>query len=161
MAAMLEGGEDPKFIARRMVIFASEDIGNAAPNALVIANAAAQALDYVGMPEARINLAQAVTYLALAPRSNRSYKAVDAAIGHIRKHGMAPPPRHLQDSNVPGAEELGQGEDYDYPHDNPDQLSQQRLLPDSVDERFYEPSDRGSEAAMSERLRKAREKRST
>lgn len=159
MAAMLEGGEDPKFIARRMVIFASEDIGNAAPGALTVAIAASQALDYVGMPEARINLGQAATYLALAPRSNRAYKGIDAAIAYIRKNGMAPPPRYLQDSNVPGAEELGQGEGYDYPHDNPGQLAEQRLLPDSVDAVFYEPSDRGHEAAMSERLKQAREKR--
>jgi putative ATPase len=159
MAAMLEGGEDPKFIARRMVIFASEDIGNAAPGALTIAIAASQALDYVGMPEARINLGQAATYLALAPRSNRSYRAIDKAIAHIRKNGMAPPPRYLQDSNVPGAEELGQGDDYDYPHDNEGQLSEQRMLPDSVDAVFYEPSDRGHEAAMSERLKQARNSR--
>ena len=162
MAAMLEGGEDPKFIARRMVIFASEDVGNADPQALPIAMAAAQALDYVGLPEARINLSQAVTYLALAPRSNAAYKAGDAAIAHVRKHGMAAPPRHLQDQNVPGAEELGAGEGYIYPHDQPDQLSTQPLLPDSVrDARFYEPSDRGAEAAIGERLAQARARRAT
>jgi putative ATPase len=159
MAAMLEGGEDPKFIARRMVIFASEDIGNAAPGALTLAMSAAQALDYVGLPEARITLGQAATYLALAPRSNAAYKGIDAALAHVRKHGLAAPPRYLQDSNVPGAEELGQGEGYDYPHDNPDQLSEQRLLPDGVDEQFYKPSDRGHEAQLSERLKKARERR--
>jgi putative ATPase len=159
MAAMLEGGEDPKFIARRMVIFASEDIGNAAPGALTLAIAASQALDYVGLPEARIALGQAATYLALSPRSNAAYKGIDAAIAYIRKHGMAPPPRHLQDPNVPGAEELGQGENYDYPHDNPDQLSGQRLLPDSVDENFYAPGDRGHEAQMGERLAAARKRR--
>jgi putative ATPase len=159
MAAMLEGGEDPKFIARRMVIFASEDVGNAAPGALTLAIAAADALDYVGLPEARIALGQAATYLALSPRSNAAYKGIDAAIAHVRKNGMAPPPRHLQDSNVPGAEELGQGEGYDYPHDNPDQLSGQRLLPDGVNERFYAPSDRGHEAQMGERLDAARKRR--
>ena len=160
MHAMLAGGEDPKFVARRMVIFASEDVGNADPQALPLAMAAAQALDYVGLPEARINLAQAATYLALAPRSNRAYLAGDAAAAHIRKNGLAPPPRHIQDSNVPGAEELGQGEGYDYPHDNPDQLSKQRLLPDQVQEEFYEPSERGREAQMAERLAAARQKRS-
>lgn len=159
MAAMLEGGEDPKFIARRMVIFASEDIGNAAPGALTLAMAAAQALDYVGLPEARITLGQAATYLALSPRSNAAYKGIDAAIAYVRKNGMAPPPRYLQDQNVPGAEELGQGDGYDYPHDNPDQLSSQRLLPEGVDEQFYKPSDRGHEAQMSERNRAARERR--
>ncbi len=160
MHAMLAGGEDPKFVARRMVIFASEDIGNADPQALPLAMAAAQALDYVGLPEARINLAQAATYLALAPRSNRAYLAGDAAAAHISKNGLAPPPRHIQDGNVPGAQELGQGENYDYPHDNPDQLSKQRLLPDQVQEQFYEPSERGREAQMAERLKAARQKRS-
>ncbi|MFY9264291.1 MAG: replication-associated recombination protein A, partial [Solirubrobacterales bacterium] len=157
MAAMLEGGEDPKFIARRMVIFASEDVGNADPGALPLAMAAAQALDYVGLPEARINLAQAVTYLSLAPRSNRAYKAGDAAIAHVREHGLAPPPRHLQDQHVPGAEELGGGEGYVYPHDLPEPFSGQPLLPDSVaGARFYEPTDRGHEAKMAENLAKAR-----
>lgn len=157
MAAMLEGGEDPKFIARRMVIFASEDVGNADPHALPLAMAAAQALDYVGLPEARINLSQAVTYLALAPRSNRAYAAGDAAIAHVRRHGTAAPPQQLWDSRVPGAEELGHGEGYEYPHDLPDQLSGQRLLPDELGStHFYDPSDRGHEAAMAERLRAAR-----
>ncbi|MBI5309553.1 MAG: replication-associated recombination protein A [Actinobacteria bacterium] len=157
MAAMLEGGEDPKFIARRMVIFASEDVGNADPHALPLAMAAAQALDYVGLPEARINLSQAVTYLALAPRSNRAYKAGDAAIAHVRRHGLEPPPAYLRDSNVPGADELGQGEGYQYPHDMPDQLSGQPLLPEqAAGARFYEPADRGHEATMRERLARAR-----
>lgn len=159
MAAMLEGGEDPKFIARRMVIFASEDVGNADPQALPLAIAAAQALDYVGMPEARINLSQAATYLALAPRSNAAYKAGDLAIAHVRKYGLNPPPQYLRDSNVPGADELGAGEGYDYPHDNPDQLSNQRLLPDGMQAEFYSPSDRGHESAMAERLRAAKERR--
>lgn len=160
MAAMLEGGEDPKFIARRMVIFASEDVGNADPHALPLAMAAAQALDYVGLPEARINLAQAVTYLALAPRSNRAYKAGDAAIAYVREHGLAPPPPHIRDSHVPGARELGQGEGYEYPHDLPEQLSGQPLLPETAREaRFYEPTDRGHEAAMAERLAEARRRR--
>lgn len=158
MAAMLEGGEDPKFIARRMVIFASEDVGNADPHALPLAVAAAQALDYVGLPEGRINLSQAATYLALAPRSNAAYLAGDAAIRHVRDHGLAPPPRYLQDGNVPGADELGQGEGYIYPHDVNEQVSAQQLLPDSVrGTQFYVPTDRGSERAMSDRLERARE----
>jgi putative ATPase len=159
MHAMLAGGEDPKFIARRLVIFASEDVGNADPHALVLAVAAAQALDYVGLPEARINLAQAVTYLALSPRSNRAYLAGDAAAVHIRRHGAAPPPVHLRDANVPGAADLGQGDGYQYPHDAPDQLSAQRMLPEGVDEHFYSPSDRGHEAQIGERLERARERR--
>ncbi|MBI4897388.1 MAG: replication-associated recombination protein A [Actinobacteria bacterium] len=160
MAAMLEGGEDPKFIARRIVIFASEDVGNADPHALPLAIAAAQALDYVGLPEARINLSQAVTYLALAPRSNRAYMAGDAAIAHVRRHGLEPPPAYLRDSHVPGAEELGQGEGYEYPHDLPDQLSDQPLLPDQArDAVFYEPADRGHEAEMAKRLQAAHRRR--
>ncbi len=160
MAAMLEGGEDPKFIARRMVIFASEDVGNADPHALPLAIAAAQALDYVGMPEARINLSQAVTYLALAPRSNRAYLAGDAAIAHVRHHGLEPPPAYLRDSHVPGAEELGQGEGYEYPHDLQDQLSDQSLLPEKARNAvFYEPADRGYEAEMAKRLDAARGRR--
>lgn len=161
MHAMLAGGEDPKFIVRRMVIFASEDVGNADPQALPLAMAAAQALDYVGLPEARIAMSQAATYLALAPRSNRAYLAGDAAASFVRQNGLAAPPRAIQDSNVPGAEELGQGEGYDYPHDRPDQLSPQRLLPEGINQQFYEPSDRGREAAMAERLKKARETRGT
>jgi putative ATPase len=162
MAAMLEGGEDPKFIARRIVIFASEDVGNADPHALPLAVAAAQALDYVGLPEARINLSQAVTYLSLAPRSNRAYKAGDAAIAHVRRYGMAPPPPYLGDSHVPGADELGHGEGYEYPHDLPGQLSTQPLLPeDARGARFYEPSDRGAEAELAKRLAAARARRET
>jgi putative ATPase len=160
MVAMLDGGEDPKFIMRRMVIFASEDVGNAAPGALPFVMAAAQALDYVGMPEARITMGQAAVYLALAPRSNSAYKAVDAAIAHVKKNGAARPPRYLQDQNVPGAEELGLGEGYQYPHDFPDKLAEQRLLPDELgDTLFYEPVENGHEVGMAERLRQARQKR--
>jgi putative ATPase len=157
MAAMLEGGEDPKFIARRIVIFASEDVGNADPQGIQVAIAAAQALDYVGMPEARISLSQAVTYLSLAPRSNASYKAVNAAIDHVRQNGLAPPPRYLQDQNVPGAEAPENVEDYDYPHSHPDAFSGQPLMPEQVgDPQFYKPTDRGHEAVLGEHLKNAR-----
>jgi putative ATPase len=157
VAAMLEGGEDPKFIARRMVIFASEDIGNADPQALQVAMAAAQALDYVGLPEARISLGQAATYLALAPRSNAAYKAIDAAIAHVRQNGLAPPPRYLQDQNVPGPEAPGEVDAYDYPHNHPDSFSGQRVMPEQVgDPQFYKPTDRGHEAVLGENLKKAR-----
>ena len=119
LAVMLEGGEDPRFIARRMVIFASEDIGNADPQALVIATAAGQAVDRVGLPECALNLAQAAAYLALAPKSNASTKAIGRASAHVREHGAAEPPPYLQDAHYPGAKELGRGEGYRYPHDEP------------------------------------------
>ena len=123
LAVMLEGGEDPRFIARRMVIFASEDIGNADPQALVIATAAGQAVDRVGLPECALNLAQAAAYLALAPKSNASTKAIGRASAHVREHGAAEPPPYLQDAHYPGAKELGRGEGYRYPHDEPGGVS--------------------------------------
>ena len=116
---MLEGGEDPRFIARRMVIFASEDIGNADPQALLVANAAAQAVDRVGLPECALNLSQAAAYLALAPKSNASTRAISKASAHVREHGAAEPPPYLQDAHYPGARKLGRGEGYRYPHDEP------------------------------------------
>ena len=100
---MLEGGEDPRFIARRMVILASEDVGNADPQALLVATAAAQAVDRVGLPECALNLAQAAVYLALAPKSNASYKGLGAARAHVREHGAKPPPDYLRDAHYPGA----------------------------------------------------------
>ena len=157
LAVMLEGGEDPRFIARRMVIFASEDIGNADPQALVIANAAAQAVDRVGLPECALNLAQAAAYLALAPKSNASTRAISRAGAHVREHGAAEPPPYLQDSHYPGARKLGRGEGYRYPHDEPDAVTDQPLAPESVrGERFYEPTDRGFEAELRERLERLR-----
>ncbi|HET6830026.1 MAG TPA: replication-associated recombination protein A [Solirubrobacterales bacterium] len=160
LAAMLAGGEDPRFIARRMVIFASEDIGNAAPQALAVATAAAAAVDRVGLPECRLNLAQAAVYLALAPKSNASYAALLAAEREIRSHGLAEPPAAIRDSHYPGAAELGRGAGYRYPHDEPGGVSDQRTLPEAVgDARFYEPTDRGFEAELSERLRRLRERR--
>jgi putative ATPase len=161
VAAMLEGGEDPRFIARRMVILASEDIGNADPQALLVATAAAQAVDRVGMPECAINLSQAAAYLALAPKSNASVKAIGAAMGHIREHGAKHPPAYLRDAHYPGAKALGRGQGYKYAHDEPEGVSDQPLLPDEVaGERFYEPTERGFEAELRERLERARRKRS-
>jgi putative ATPase len=158
LAVMLEGGEDPRFIARRMVIFASEDVGNADPQALVVANAAAQAVDRVGLPECALNLAQAAAYLALAPKSNASTRAISRASAHVREHGAAEPPPYLQDAHYPGARKLGRGEGYRYPHDEPDAVSDQPLAPESVrDERFYEPTERGFEAELRERLERLRE----
>jgi putative ATPase len=159
LAVMLEGGEDPRFIARRMVIFASEDVGNADPQALVIANAAAQAVDRVGLPECALNLAQAAAYLALAPKSNASTRAISRASAHVREHGAAEPPPHLQDAHYPGARELGRGTGYRYPHDEPGAVTDQPLAPEPVrDETFYEPTDRGFEAELRERLARLRER---
>jgi putative ATPase len=157
LAVMLEGGEDPRFIARRMVILASEDVGNADPQALVIANAAAQAVDRVGLPECALNLAQAAAYLALAPKSNASTRAIGRATAHVREHGAAEPPPYLQDAHYPGARKLGRGEGYRYAHDEPDAVTDQPLAPESVrGERFYEPTDRGFEAELRERMERLR-----
>ena len=153
LAVMLEGGEDARFIARRMVIFASEDIGNADPQALVVANAAAQAVDRVGLPECALNLSQAAAYLALAPKSNASTTAIGRAMAHVREHGAAEPPPYLQDAHYPGAKQLGRGTGYRYPHDEPDAVSDQALAPDALrDQRFYEPVDRGFERELRKRL---------
>ncbi|HET8593145.1 MAG TPA: replication-associated recombination protein A [Solirubrobacterales bacterium] len=157
LAVMLEGGEDPRFIARRMVIFASEDVGNADPEALVVATAAAQAVDRVGLPECALNLAQAAAYLALAPKSNASTRAISRASAHVREHGAADPPPYLQDAHYPGARALGRGEGYRYPHDEPGAVTDQPLVPEPVrGERFYEPTERGFEAELRERLERLR-----
>jgi putative ATPase len=157
LAVMLEAGEDPRFIARRMVILASEDIGNADPMALVVANAAADAVDRVGLPEATLNLGQAAAYLALAPKSNASYRGISRAIGHVREHGAKPPPPYLQDAHYPGARQLGRGVGYEYSHDQPDAIGSQPLAPQGLEtERFYEPTDRGFEAELGRRLEEVR-----
>jgi len=153
LAVMLEGGEDPRFIARRMVILASEDIGNADPQALVVATAAAAAVDRVGLPECQLNLAQAATYLALAPKSNASYRGIQRAAGHVREHGAQAPPPYLQDAHYHGAKKLGRGMGYVYPHDEPGGVADQQVIPEGLEgERFYEPTDRGFEAELSRRL---------
>ena len=153
LAVMLEGGEDPRFIARRMVIFASEDVGNADPRALAVATAAAAAVDRVGLPECVLNLAQAAAYLALAPKSNASTTAIAAAMRHVREHGAKLPPDHLRDAHYRGAKALGRGEGYVYPHDQPDGVADQPLLPPELSGvRFYEPTDRGLEARLRERI---------
>jgi putative ATPase len=162
LAAMIEGGEDPRFIARRMVVLASEDIGNADPRALEVAVAAAHAVEHVGMPECQLNLAQAAVYLALAPKSNASYKGLQAAQAWIREHGAPEIPAHLRDAHYPGAKKLGRGEGYDYPHDRPEGVSEQRVIPDAAaGERFLELTDRGDEKALRERLEEIRAKRSS
>jgi putative ATPase len=153
LAVMLEGGEDPRFIARRMVILASEDVGNADPQALLVADAAARAVDRVGLPECALNLAQAAVYLSLAPKSNASYKALSAARAEVRANGAKTPPDYLRDAHYPGAEKLGRGSGYRYAHDEPGAVSDQPLLPEGLeDRRFYEPTDRGFEGELGRRL---------
>jgi putative ATPase len=159
LAVMLEGGEDPRFIARRMVILASEDVGNADPQALLVADAAARAVDRVGLPECALNLAQAAVYLTLAPKSNASYKALGRARAEVRENGAKTPPDYLRDAHYPGAGDLGRGEGYRYAHDEPGAVSDQPLMPPGLEDlRFYEPSDRGFEAELSSRLEALRKK---
>ena len=142
---MLEGGEDARFIARRMIVFASEDIGNADPRALLVAVAAAQAVEHVGLPEARLNLAQAAVYLARAPKSNASYRALAAASAEIREHGNLLPPDALRSVGHPGSRKLGRGAGYVYPHDDPAGFEVD-CLPEALQGRvFYTPSGSGEE----------------
>ena len=152
-ARMLEAGEDPRFLARRLVIFASEDVGNADPGALPLAVAAAQAVERIGMPEARIPLAQAITYLACAPKSNAAYRAGEAALEAARRHGTQPVPLHLRNAPTRLMRALGYGRDYRYPHDEPDQFVADPNLPVALrDVRFYEPKEVGAEAELARRL---------
>jgi putative ATPase len=157
LAVMLEGGEDPRFIARRMVILASEDIGNADPQALMVATAAGAAVDRVGLPECALNLAQAAAYLALAPKSNAATRGIGSAVREVREHGAKVPPDYLRDAHYPGARKLGRGEGYVYPHDEPGGVAEQPLLPEELQERrFYEPADRGFEQELRRRLEEIR-----
>jgi putative ATPase len=151
MASMLAGGEDPRFIARRMIVFASEDVGNADPQALQVAIAASRAVEFVGLPECRINLSQAAAYLALAPKSNAAYKAIDAAMDDVRREGNQPPPPHLRDASYRGAKELGHGIGYKYPHAHGGWVEQQ-YLPDKLSGRRYYVPIRGVELEMEARL---------
>lgn len=147
LARMVHSGEDPKFIARRMLILAAEDIGNADPNAVLVAHAAFKAAESIGWPEARINLAQAAVYLALAPKSNASYLAIDAALRDVRSGPARAVPNHLRDRHRPGAESYGP---YLYPHDHPNGLVEQRYLPEGLERgAFYRPTDRGWESTRS------------
>ncbi|MDO3376719.1 replication-associated recombination protein A [Geoalkalibacter halelectricus] len=154
LARMLEAGEDPLFIARRLVIFASEDVGNADPRGLQIAVAAMQAVHFVGLPEGRINLAQAVTYLAGAPKSNASYVGVDAALAEVRKSGALPVPLHVRNAPTRLMKDLGYGRGYRYAHDAAEAIVEQTHLPEEIAEkRFYRPTDHGYEKTIAERLR--------
>lgn len=155
LARMLEGGEDPRFICRRMIIFAAEDIGNADPMALVVAVATQQALEFVGMPEAKIPMAQAVVYLATCPKSNSSYMALNKAIEAVHAFGSLEIPFHLRNAPVVGMTEFGYGQGYKYPHDFPDHYVEEIYLPEAIANlRFFEPTEQGFEKQIRERLSK-------
>lgn len=156
LAKMLYAGEDIKFIARRMMICASEDVGNADPNALVVAVSASQAVERVGMPEAQIILAQAATYIAGAPKSNAACNAIFSAMDNVKKVKTTVPV-HLQDAHYKGSAKLGHGIGYKYAHDYPEHYVKQQYLPDEIrEERFYDPSENGQEKAIKERLERLR-----
>jgi putative ATPase len=158
LARMLESGEDARFIARRLVILASEDVGEADPLALVVADAAARAVEFVGLPEAQLNLAQAVVHLACAPKSNRVTVALGRAQRDVREAPRGDVPAHLRDAHYRSAAAIGHGDGYQYPHDHPGAHVAQEYRPAPVaDHRYYEPSDRGHEAAVAERLRRWRD----
>ena len=155
LARMLYAGEDVKFIARRIMILASEDIGNADPMAMVVASSAAAAVERVGMPEAQIILSQAVTYMACAPKSNAAYNAISEAMRVVKETKTPPVPAHLQDAHYGAAEKLGHGVGYKYAHDYPNHYVKQQYLPDGLtDQVFYKPSDIGYEAKIQEYFKK-------
>ncbi|NVI92104.1 replication-associated recombination protein A [Actinomadura sp. BRA 177] len=157
LARMIEAGEDPRFIARRLIVHASEDIGMADPTALQTAVAAAQAVEFVGLPEARINLAQAVIHLSLAPKSNAVIMAVDGALGDVRKGLAGPVPGHLRDSHYKGAAKVGHGQGYKYAHDHPGGVVRQQYAPDSVHGReYYRPTRHGAESRFTDVLARIR-----
>jgi putative ATPase len=157
LARMIEAGEDPRFLARRIVIVASEDIGNADPHGLVLAQAAASATEFVGLPEARIILTQAVAYLALAPKSNAAIRAIDTALSDVRQQRTLPVPVALRDKHYAGAKRLGHGAGYKYPHDAEDGFVVQDYL--GVDKEYYQPVNRGFEVKLGERLAEFRRRR--
>jgi putative ATPase len=157
LARMIEAGEDPRFIARRLVILASEDVGLADPTALATAVAAAQAVQLIGMPEARLNLAQATIALAVAPKSNAVIRAIDAATADVRAGKVGPVPAHLRDAHYAGAKRLAHGRGYKYAHDEPYGIAEQQYAPDVVaDAEYYQPTSLGAEAAVRERWERIR-----
>jgi putative ATPase len=161
MMRMIEAGEDPMFVARRMVIFAAEDVGNADPRALMVATSVKDAVEFVGLPEGVIPLAQGVTYLASAPKSNASYRAMLAAREDVRKRGALPVPMHIRNAPTPLMKELGYGEGYRYPHEYEGALAEQDYLPEELlDRRYYQPSERGYEARIRQWVEAARQVRS-
>ncbi len=145
LARMITAGEDPRLIARRLVILASEDVGMADPNGLVLADAAARAVEFVGMPEAQLNLAHTVIYLANAPKSNSVTTALGSALGEVRDQPAGVVPPHLRDAHYPGAAKLGHGDGYVYPHDAPEGWVPQQYRPDERDARYWEPTGRGDD----------------
>ena len=153
LARMLEGGEDVRFLARRLVILASEDVGNADPAGLPLAVAAAHACELVGLPECQLNLAQAVTYLACAPKSNAATVGIGQARSDVREGRLLPVPVHLKDSHYGGAKRLGHGQDYQYAHNSPEAVAAQDYL--GVDREYYRPADRGFERELQERWKKS------
>ena len=157
LARMIEAGEDPRFIARRLVILASEDIGLADPTALTTAVAAAQAVQLIGMPEGRLNLAQATIALALAPKSNAVTTAISAASADVRAGKVGPVPSHLRDAHYAGSKKIGHGKGYVYAHDEPFGIAEQQYAPDVVaDAEYYQPTSLGAEAALKERWQRVR-----
>jgi putative ATPase len=153
MARMLHAGEDPRYICRRMIVHAAEDVGLADHQALLVATAAAHAVEYVGLPEARIPMAQAAIYIACAPKSNAVVRAIGQAAADVENLPSEPVPLHLRDTAYPGARRLGHGRDYEYPHDHPDGFIAQDYVPDAIRGRiYYQPSEHGREAALRERL---------
>jgi putative ATPase len=155
LARMIVAGEDPRYIARRLVVLASEDIGMADPTSLLIATAAAHAVEYVGLPEAQLNLAQAVVHLATAPKSNRTAMGIWNALEDVRSRPAGPVPPHLRDAHYNSAERIGHGVGYRYPHDDPRGWVEQEYLPEHLAaSTYYQPSDHGHEADVAERLRR-------
>ena len=154
MARMLQGGEDPKFIARRLIISAAEDIGLANPNAILIANTCFEVVHKIGMPEARIPLSECVIYLATSPKSNSAYLAIDAAIATVKQTGNSPVPLHLRNAPTKVMKDLNYGQDYKYPHDYPGNFVEQPYLPDELKEKkFYQPQQNAQEVKILERLK--------
>jgi putative ATPase len=162
LAKMLSSGEDPRYIARRLIITASEDVGNADPTALILAVSALEAVERIGLPEGRIPLAQAVIYVALAPKSNSAYIAIDAAMERVKEAGSSPQiPFHLRDAAYKKASsDRNKGKGYEYPHDHPNHWVDQQYLPDDFKgETFYTPSENGREAKLAERLKEIKKRR--
>jgi putative ATPase len=154
LARMLEGGEDPIFIARRLVVLASEDIGNASPNGLVLAEAAFGAVHKIGMPESRIILAQCTTYLASSPKSNASYKAIEKAAGEVKNNPLFPVPIHLRNAPTKLMKDIGYGKEYKYPHDYGNSFLEENYLPEElIGKQFYFPTENGQEKNLKERLK--------
>ncbi len=151
---MIEGGEDPLFIARRLIVLASEDIGNASPNALVLAEASFSSIEKIGMPEGRIILAQCVTYLASQPKSNASYLGIESAIEQVKKNPLAAVPKHLRNAPTKLMKEIGYGNNYKYAHEFENHFVEENYLPDEIkNKQFYFPTENGQEKKLKDWLK--------